>query len=94
MAAPPPPPPSQTFPYDYLFKVLIIGDASVGKVSRWSPLWCGLRFCGLLYTLNCRLRSSWSMFVTHGICWFLKLFLCLCATQTVFDVAPLYGRQF
>ena len=29
MAAPPP----QTFPYDYLFKVLIIGDASVGKVS-------------------------------------------------------------
>ena len=30
MAAPPP----QNFPYDYLFKVLIIGDASVGKV------WC------------------------------------------------------
>ena len=29
MAAPPP----TTFPYDYLFKVLIIGDASVGKVS-------------------------------------------------------------
>ena len=28
MAAPPP----QNFPYDYLFKVLIIGDASVGKV--------------------------------------------------------------
>lgn len=28
MAAPPP----QSFPYDYLFKVLIIGDASVGKV--------------------------------------------------------------
>ena len=27
-------PPPQTFPYDYLFKVLIIGDASVGKVSR------------------------------------------------------------
>ena len=25
-------PPQQTFPYDYLFKVLIIGDASVGKV--------------------------------------------------------------
>ena len=25
-------PPPQTFPYDYLFKVLIIGDASVGKV--------------------------------------------------------------
>ena len=24
--------PPQTFPYDYLFKVLIIGDASVGKV--------------------------------------------------------------
>ena len=34
MAAPPPPPPppSSSFPYDYLFKVLIIGDASVGKV--------------------------------------------------------------
>ena len=32
---PPPPaaPPPQTFPYDYLFKVLIIGDASVGKAS-------------------------------------------------------------
>lgn len=29
MAAPPP----QTFPYDYLFKILIIGDASVGKVG-------------------------------------------------------------
>ena len=29
MAAPPP----QNFPYDYLFKVLIIGDASVGKVG-------------------------------------------------------------
>jgi hypothetical protein len=28
MAAPPP----KTFPYDFLFKVLIIGDASVGKV--------------------------------------------------------------
>ena len=27
-------PPPQTFPYDYLFKVLIIGDASVGKVRR------------------------------------------------------------
>jgi hypothetical protein len=32
MAAPPP----QTFPYDYLFKVLIIGDASVGKVGARS----------------------------------------------------------
>jgi hypothetical protein len=30
MAAPTP----QTFPYDYLFKVLIIGDASVGKVRE------------------------------------------------------------
>lgn len=28
MAAPPP----QSYPYDYLFKILIIGDASVGKV--------------------------------------------------------------
>lgn len=27
--------PPQTFPYDYLFKVLIIGDASVGKVREW-----------------------------------------------------------
>lgn len=33
MPAPPAAPPPQTFPYDYLFKVLIIGDASVGKVS-------------------------------------------------------------
>lgn len=33
MAAPPPPAAPGTFPYDYLFKVLIIGDASVGKVS-------------------------------------------------------------
>jgi GTPase SAR1 family protein len=30
MAAPPP----QSYPYDYLFKILIIGDASVGKVSN------------------------------------------------------------
>ena len=34
MASAPPAPPPQTFPYDYLFKVLIIGDASVGKVRR------------------------------------------------------------
>lgn len=33
MAAPPP----QSFPYDYLFKVLIIGDASVGKVRKRLP---------------------------------------------------------
>jgi hypothetical protein len=35
---PPPPPPSappKEFPYDYLFKVLVIGDASVGKVSQF-----------------------------------------------------------
>jgi GTPase SAR1 family protein len=31
MSAPPAPP--AALPYDYLFKVLIIGDASVGKVS-------------------------------------------------------------
>ena len=30
MAAPAAP---QTFPYDHLFKILIIGDAGVGKVS-------------------------------------------------------------
>jgi hypothetical protein len=30
MAAAPPP---QTFPYDHLFKILVIGDAGVGKVS-------------------------------------------------------------
>jgi len=35
MSAPPVPPPPQNFPYDYLFKVLIIGDASVGKVSEF-----------------------------------------------------------
>jgi len=29
----PPPQPPQSLPYDYLFKVLIIGDASVGKSS-------------------------------------------------------------
>jgi len=33
MPAPPTAPPPKTFPYDYLFKVLIIGDASVGKSS-------------------------------------------------------------
>ena len=27
------PPPPQTYPYDHLFKILIIGDAGVGKVS-------------------------------------------------------------
>ena len=26
-------PPPQTFPYDHLFKILVIGDAGVGKVS-------------------------------------------------------------
>ena len=31
MAVPPPPAAPGTFPYDFLFKVLIIGDASVGK---------------------------------------------------------------
>jgi GTPase SAR1 family protein len=30
----PPPPPGQTFPYDHLFKLLMIGDAGVGKVSQ------------------------------------------------------------
>ena len=44
MAAPPP----QTFPYDFLFKVLIIGDASVGKVCRGlvakSEASCGVFF--------------------------------------------------
>jgi len=29
---PPPPPPSTSAPYDHLFKVLMIGDAGVGKV--------------------------------------------------------------
>jgi GTPase SAR1 family protein len=36
MSAPPPPPsaaPPKTFPYDHLFKLLMIGDAGVGKVS-------------------------------------------------------------
>jgi len=32
MAAPPPPSAPGSLPYNYLFKVLIIGDASVGKV--------------------------------------------------------------
>lgn len=31
MAAPPP----QTFPYDHLFKILIIGDAATGKVRAY-----------------------------------------------------------
>uniref|UniRef100_A0A7S2UMV5 Ras-related protein Rab-18 n=1 Tax=Attheya septentrionalis TaxID=420275 RepID=A0A7S2UMV5_9STRA len=29
----PPPPPGQTVPYDHLFKILMIGDAGVGKSS-------------------------------------------------------------
>jgi hypothetical protein len=34
MSAPPPPPPAppKSFPYDHLFKLLMIGDAGVGKV--------------------------------------------------------------
>ena len=36
MPTPPPPPPSaappKSFPYDHLFKLLMIGDAGVGKV--------------------------------------------------------------
>jgi hypothetical protein len=39
MSAPPPPPaPPKSFPYDHLFKLLMIGDAGVGKV-RSSDLW-------------------------------------------------------
>ena len=34
MSAPPPPAAPGSLPYDYLFKVLIIGDASVGKVRE------------------------------------------------------------
>ena len=45
MAAPPP----QTFPYDYLFKVLIIGDASVGKVCTTPEF--GL-FCHFVGDIN------------------------------------------
>eukprot|EP01083_Nonionella_stella_P159816 521820_1 len=35
MSAPPPPPPAppKAFPYDHLFKLLMIGDAGVGKSS-------------------------------------------------------------
>jgi len=33
MAAPPPPAPPKSFPYDHLFKLLMIGDAGVGKSS-------------------------------------------------------------
>ena len=36
MAAAPPP---QTFPYDHLFKILVIGDAGVGKVSLNCKIW-------------------------------------------------------
>ena len=36
MAAPPPPAPPKSFPYDHLFKLLMIGDAGVGKVSSVS----------------------------------------------------------
>lgn len=34
MSTPPPPPPAppKAFPYDHLFKLLMIGDAGVGKV--------------------------------------------------------------
>lgn len=33
MATTPPPAPPQSFPYDHLFKLLVIGDAGVGKSS-------------------------------------------------------------
>mmetsp|Transcript_6245 Transcript_6245/g.9066 ORF Transcript_6245/g.9066 Transcript_6245/m.9066 type:complete len:226 (+) Transcript_6245:89-766(+) len=33
MAPPPPPAPPKSFPYDHLFKLLMIGDAGVGKSS-------------------------------------------------------------
>jgi len=33
MPAPPPPAPPKSFPYDHLFKLLMIGDAGVGKSS-------------------------------------------------------------
>ena len=57
MAAPPP----QTFPYDYLFKVLIIGDASVGKVSRlscWQPEWTAESSCQSFLRANLLDRLS------------------------------------
>lgn len=35
MSIPPPPPaPPKSFPYDHLFKLLMIGDAGVGKVRN------------------------------------------------------------
>ncbi len=39
MSSPPPKGP-QSFPYDHLFKLLMIGDAAVGKVSTLTMLWC------------------------------------------------------
>ncbi len=35
---PPPPPPPKSFPYDHLFKLLMIGDAGVGKVRCFFSL--------------------------------------------------------
>ncbi len=37
---PPPPAPPMAFPYDHLFKLLMIGDAGVGKVSAACKLNC------------------------------------------------------
>eukprot|EP00978_Attheya_sp_CCMP212_P047019 scaffold421188_cov47-Attheya_sp.AAC.9 len=49
----PPPPPGQTVPYDHLFKILMIGDAGVGKVSQMkrSPQLVDIiESCEILYT--------------------------------------------
>ena len=60
MSAPPGAPPPQTFPYDYLFKVLIIGDASVGKVSycQFSVL--------IIRTVSMEVRTNERTLVPNG----------------------------
>lgn len=57
MSAAPPSAP-QSFPYDYLFKVLIIGDASVGKVRTNEYRISSLLNTKYEYNNNIILRTS------------------------------------
>lgn len=45
MAAPPPP----TYPYDHLFKILIIGDAGVGKVRTILFIQCSIQYHKIIF---------------------------------------------
>jgi Ras-related protein Rab-18 len=68
-------PPPQSLPYDYLFKVLIIGDASVGKV----------RFLAVEKIRNSMIRSMISLHCILSLFLFFKSSILLRFTDDSFD---------